>query len=242
MVNLFENIAIIGAGGAIGGALVHHYAMQPSVKKVFAFSRRIQCFQADSVVERAIDYYDESSLAAAAETIDVPDGIDLIIVTTGVLHTDDVMPEKSLNDLSMHKFETIFKIDMVIPALITKHFVSKLHKSRSSVLAILTARVGSVTDNRLGGWYAYRSAKSALNMFIKNTAIEISRRHKHQIVVGVHPGTVDSPLSKPFQANLDPSKVFSPALSAQYVDQVLVQLSEGDAGKILAWDGQIILP
>lgn len=237
-----KNIVIVGSGGAIGGALVERYAALPGVQTVFACSRDGRSFSSDKVQSIKLDYYDETSMIHAASALNDAGGVDLIVIATGVLHTDGVMPEKSLHDLTAHKFETIFKIDMVIPALLTKHFIDKLHLSQRAVMAILTARVGSITDNQLGGWYAYRCAKTALNMFIKNTAIELARKHKNQIIVGVHPGTVDSPLSKPFQAHLDPKKIFSPALAAEYVNQVVDTVQTGDSGKIFAWDGQEIAP
>ena len=237
-----KQVVIVGAGGSIGGALVDHYAAMPGVERVFAFSREGRPFASDLVQSYQLDYYDEAAMATAASHLDESGGVDLIIVTTGVLHTEDIMPEKSLQDLTAHKFETLFRIDTIIPALIIKHFIGHLRTDSAAVFAILSARVGSISDNRLGGWYAYRCAKSALNMLIKNTSIELARKHKHQSILGIHPGTVDSPLSRPFQAHLDPKKIFSPALAAQYVQQVISDVGPESSGKILAWDGQEILP
>lgn len=237
-----EHVVIIGAGGAIGGALVDHYVAQPGVKRIFAFSREGKPFASEMVQSFKLDYYDEAAMADAAAHLDEVGGVDLMVVTTGVLHTEDIMPEKALHDLTAHKFETLFRIDTIVPALITKHFIGHLRVDREAVFAILSARVGSVSDNHLGGWYAYRCAKAALNMFIKNTSIELARKHKHQCIVGIHPGTVDSPLSKPFQAHLDPKKIFSPALAAQYVQKVISDAKPQDSGKVLAWDGKEISP
>ncbi len=237
-----KQVVIVGAGGSIGGALVDHYAAIPGIERGFAFSRDGKPFANDLVQSHQLDYYDEAAMAMAASHLDEFGGVDLIVVTTGVLHTEDIMPEKSLQDLTAHKFETLFRIDAIIPALITKHFIGHLRTDSAAVFAILSARVGSISDNHLGGWYAYRCAKSALNMFIKNTSIELARKHKHQSILGIHPGTVDSPLSRPFQAHLDPKKIFSPALAAQYVQQVISDVGPESSGKILAWDGQEILP
>ena len=163
------------------------------------------------------------------------------MVTTGVLHLGaDIQPEKSLRDLSADKFHAIFAANTIFPALAAKHFLPLLHRDKRSVFAALSARVGSISDNRLGGWYAYRASKAALNMIIKNAAIEIERRHKQAIVVGLHPGTVDSDLSKPFQSNVQQNKLFTPAFSAASLLDVVDRLTLDDSGKCFAWNGQEI--
>ncbi len=242
MKNQVKKIAIIGSGGAIGAALVNHYSGMDEVEAVYAFSRKKQSFASDKVISHVLDYYDESSLSSSAKSLSDTGGLDLIIVTTGILHNDELMPEKALKDLSFDKFDTIFKIDVAVPALLTKHFVDQLHRDRRAMMVLLTARLGSISDNYLGGWYSYRSAKSALNMFIKTASIEVSRRYKERMVVGIHPGTVDTPLSKPFSASIDPNKVFTPHQSAEYVSQVIDHLTVEDSGRLFAWDGQEIQP
>ncbi|MDC0037014.1 short-chain dehydrogenase, partial [bacterium] len=123
---------------------------------------------------------------------------------------------------------------------IAKHCLNKLDKTKPSIFAALSARVGSIEDNKLGGWYAYRMSKTALNMFIKTASIEIKRQNPNAIVVGLHPGTVDSPLSKPFQKNIKPEKLFTPEFSANKLIQVMHSLNINDSGKIFAWDGKQI--
>ena len=126
-------------------------------------------------------------------------------------------PEKSLRELSAEKFARAFAINATGPALSAKHFLPKLARDRRAVFAALSARVGSISDNRLGGWYAYRASKSALNMILKTAAIETARRAPQAIVIGLHPGTVDSKLSKPFQENVTPGKLFRPEDAARKV-------------------------
>ena len=237
-----KNIAVIGVGGAIGRAVAEFYAEQSGVEKIITFSRSRQDFADKRIVNHTLNYYDETQLAQAASRLEHFGGMDAIFVTTGVLHNDDVVPEKSLKELTMHNFETIFKIDAIVPALLVKHFSPMLHKKRPSIMVVLTARVGSISDNRFGGWYAYRCAKSALNMFVKNASIELKRRYNHQMIIAMHPGTVDSPLSEPYKANLDPNKVFTPAVSASHLAKVVSGMTPEDTGKIIAWDGQIIDP
>ena len=229
----FTNIAIIGASGAIGGACVRRLVERYPAAHVHAFARD---------AELSIDYDDEASIAAAAELAAQAGPLDLVLVATGMLHSGNTLPEKSLRDLSADKFARIFAANTITPALLAKHFLPRLSRERPAVFAAISARVGSISDNQLGGWYAYRASKAALNMVIKNAAIEMSRRNKKAIVVGLHPGTVDSPLSKPFQANVAAGKLFTPEYSAQKLIQVLESLTPEHSGQCLAWDGEVIAP
>ena len=229
----FTNIAVIGASGAIGGACVRRLVERYPAAHVHAFARD---------AELSIDYDDEASIAAAAELAAQAGPLDLVLVATGMLHSGNTLPEKSLRDLSADKFARIFAANTITPALIAKHFLPRLNRERPAVFAAISARVGSISDNQLGGWYAYRASKAALNMVIKNAAIEMSRRNKKAIVVGLHPGTVDSPLSKPFQANVAAGKLFAPEYSAQKLVQVLESLTPAHNGQCLAWDGEVIAP
>ncbi|MFT6908297.1 MAG: NAD(P)-dependent dehydrogenase (short-subunit alcohol dehydrogenase family) [Oleiphilaceae bacterium] len=184
-----QNIDIIGASGAIGSAFTKRLSEQYPNVSLYASCR---------TGKYHIDYSSEDSIAAAAVYASKEKPLDLVIVANGILHDVDIMPEKSLRELSAEKFHRIFEVNTITPALITKHFLPKLNRNKPSIFAALSARVGSISDNRLGGWYAYRASKSALNMIIKNASIEIGRRNKDAIIVGIHPGTVDSNLSKPF--------------------------------------------
>ena len=130
----------------------------------------------------------------------------------------------------------------MIPTLIAKIFYKKLKKKDKSTLAFLSARVGSITDNRSGGWYSYRASKAALNMMVKNLSIELGRYNKQLSVIGLHPGTVDSRLSQPFQKNLEDSKIFSANFSVLKLSSVIDSLDIDDSGKCIAWDGEDILP
>ena len=229
----FTNIAVIGASGAIGGACARRLVECYPAAHVHAFARD---------AELRIDYDDETSIAAAAELASESGSLDLVLVATGMLHSGNTLPEKSLRDLSTDKFARIFAANTITPALIAKHFLPRLNRERPAVFAAISARVGSISDNQLGGWYAYRASKAALNMVIKNAAIEMSRRNKKAIVVGLHPGTVDSPLSKPFQANVAAGKLFSPEYSAQRLLHVLENITSAHSGQCLAWDGEVIAP
>ena len=184
-----------------------------------------------------IDFADEASIRKAAEQCVKDAPIDTVIVATGMLHDYGLMPEKSLRELNAANFERSFLVNTIAPALIAKHFLPRLRRDQRAVFAALSARVGSISDNRLGGWYAYRASKAALNMLIKTAAIEIARRHKHAIVVGLHPGTVATALSKPFQQRVPRDKLFSADYSVRQLVSVLQGLAVADSGKVFAWDG-----
>ena len=133
-----------------------------------------------------------------------------------------------------------FAVNAIGPALAAKHFLPLLAEDRKSVFAALSARVGSISDNSLGGWHAYRASKAALNMILRNLAIELARRHDKAICVGLHPGTVDTGLSSPFQGSVPPGRLFSPAEAAGHLLKVVDGLSPADSGGHFAWDGRRI--
>ncbi len=152
------------------------------------------------------------------------------------------MPEKSLREIDNIKFLKILQINTIGPALIAKYFILKLNKDEESIFAAISARVGSISDNRLGGWYSYRASKSALNMILKNLAIELKRTNKLAKIIGLHPGTVDSNLSKPFQISVAKEKLFSPSYSAQKLLDVINQSKDEDSGKIFDFNNIEINP
>ncbi|GAB4222874.1 MAG: SDR family NAD(P)-dependent oxidoreductase [Gammaproteobacteria bacterium] len=240
----FENdlsVAVIGASGAIGHALVAALIAQPQVAQIYMLSRTAQTAPAEHCHVLPIDLTQENTIQQAANSIKQHTPLDIVLVATGILHNDaDLMPEKSLRDLSAEKFQQVFAINTIGPALIAKHFLPIMHKQRKAVFAVLSARVGSISDNHLGGWYAYRASKAGLNMILKTAAIEIARTNKQVIVAGLHPGTVDSRLSQPFQANVPSEKLFTPQFAAEQLLQVIIDLHPQDTGKVFAWDGQVI--
>lgn len=236
------NIAIIGCSGAIGGALVREAVAAYPDASVMGFSSSPCDFGELGIESHRIDYGDEATMAQAADLAGEQGPVDLVIFAGGILHTGNFGPEKSLRDLSADKFRAVFEANTFAPALVAKHFLPKLPRQRRGVFAAISARVGSISDNRLGGWYSYRASKAALNMVIKTAAIETARKFPHAIVAGLHPGTVDSALSKPFQANVPAGKLFTPSFSAQRLLAVLASLTPADSGQCFAWDGQRIEP
>jgi NAD(P)-dependent dehydrogenase (short-subunit alcohol dehydrogenase family) len=195
---------------------------------------------ADSRVHSfAFDLADEQTIAAAAATIaQAGTPLDLVFVATGILHDGSgAGPEKSFRGIDPSHMAAVLHANLIGPALIAKHMLPLLPRGQRSVFAALSARVGSIGDNRLGGWHSYRASKAGLNMLIRNFSIEMAARAPHSVIVGLHPGTVDSALSRPFQRNVRPEKLFSPEQSAGYLLDVLDRLNPADSGGLFAWDG-----
>ncbi len=239
---MIKNIAILGSSGAIGSAFTFHLSFRYPEANIHAFSRNINKTLPTNINYHLIDYSNEESIKSSALIASKTGPLDMVIVATGILHEGLLTPEKSLQNLSAEKFKRLFEVNTIVPALIAKHFLPILNKKNQSIFAALSARVGSISDNRLGGWYAYRASKSALNMVIKTCSIEMVRLNKKAIVVGLHPGTVDSSLSKPFQTNVPPNKLFSPTYSAENLLQVLLSLTPAQSGKCFDWNGVEIEP
>jgi len=236
-----QHIAVFGAGGGIGKAFVNALLGANASNNVYAFSSKAQGQRANLTPIQLPDH-SEQSIKAAVDSIPKDIKFNLVIVASGFLHNEDVKPEKSLKDLSEQNFNALFQANTIFPTLLIKHLAPKLRRDQTSRFAILSARVGSISDNRLGGWYAYRASKAALNMIIKTASIELKRGNKKAAIVGLHPGTVDSGLSKPFQSNVAEGKLFTPEQSAGYLLNVISKLSSNDTGKCFAWDGSEVLP
>lgn len=237
-----RNITVIGSSGALGGQFLQQLAIRYPQATVYGFSRNPSMPPASNVTLHSIDYRDEETFRRAAAMTAETGALDEVIVATGVLHDGKVTPEKALKDLSAEKFQHLFMANTIVPALVAKHFLPLLNRNHRAIFAAISARVGSISDNQLGGWYAYRASKAALNMVLKNAAIEIARTHPHAIVVGLHPGTVDSGLSKPFQTNVREGKLFTPEFAVNSLLDVLETLTPKQSGKCFAWDGQEIQP
>jgi NAD(P)-dependent dehydrogenase (short-subunit alcohol dehydrogenase family) len=182
------------------------------------------------------DSDDEPSLAAAAQTIGGE--LDLVFVATGLLHRDGLpQPEKSYRSLDPAAMAELYRAIAIGPAMIAKHFLPLLPRSRRVIFAVLSAKVGSIGDNRLGGWHSYRAAKAALNMLVQNFAIELGRSHPQAVVAALHPGTVDTPLSRPFQRGLPEGQVQDADAAAKALLATLAQLTPEQSGGLYAWDG-----
>jgi NAD(P)-dependent dehydrogenase (short-subunit alcohol dehydrogenase family) len=228
---------VFGAAGGVGTALTRALDSHPRVGRVFAGSRGGEAGAGAKTVPFAFDLTDEASIAAAAEICAAAGPLHLVIVSTGVLHGEGLAPEKTWRAVSPGAFARAFQINATGPALIAKHVLGRLARDDKAAFAALSARVGSISDNRLGGWHAYRASKAALNMLIQTFAIELAIKAPRALCVGLHPGTVDTGLSKPFQAGVPPAALFTPDHSAGRLLSVLDGLTPADSGGCFAHDG-----
>lgn len=232
-------VAVIGASGGIGGAFVELLAGDERVGMLHAFSRTPMHPRTDRMQCHGMDVTDEESVRRGAAAVGSP--LDLVVVCSGILHQQErVRPEKTMRELSAASMLEVFAVNSVAPAILAKHFLPLLRRDAKSVFAALSARVGSIQDNRLGGWATYRASKAALNMLIKTLAIEQSRANPHSIVVALHPGTVDTALSRPFTGRVPASRLFTPQQSAGCLLEVMNGLTANDSGGFFAWDGSVI--
>lgn len=243
---------IQGASRGIGLALVQQLLADDRYTRLFATSR--SATRSDALRQLLLDHpgrltlldmdvTDETSVSRAAAVVaEASSAIHLLINVAGVLHDDTLgmKPEKRLQDIDPAMVAHSFAVNATGPLLTIKHFSPLFRHRERSVIANVSARVGSISDNSLGGWYAYRASKAAQNMFTRTASIELRRRGPGNICVAIHPGTVETDLSSPFSGNVAPEKLFSPERAARQILQVLDGLRPDDTGSFFAWDGQPI--
>ncbi len=216
---------VFGASGGIGQAFSRFLESKLGSENVVKISRSFDGFEIS----------DEEKIFKLSESIE--GSFNLIINATGVLQTTEEGPEKTINVVKQKSMIDMMTINAIGPALLLKNFSKKLDKTKFSVFVNLSARVGSITDNRLGGWISYRSSKAALNQIIKTSSIEINRRNKNAICVGLHPGTVKTRFTEKFQ---NTTETISPDESVEMMMKVVENLSVDDNGYCFAYDGKVI--
>lgn len=227
---------IFGASGGIGAAVADALETEDRFDRIVRFSR-----SGDRPV--AVDLTSEASIRDAAAWLTYNKiSPSTVFVATGMLHDANRGPEKSLRQLDADWLLKSYQVNAVGPALIAKYFLPLMNRKEILRFAVLSARVGSISDNRFGGWYGYRASKAALNMMIRNLSIEWSRKNGNSVIVALHPGTVDTALSQPFQSNVPSGKLFDPTRAARQLLDVLDALKPADSGKVFAWDGAEIKP
>ena len=237
----FVRAAVFGASGGIGAALVAELRRRNPACRIYAGARCPEPSGDPQVTPFAFDLRDAASIHAAAQAIAGEGPLDLVFVATGALvGPDGAGPEKSFKAITAQALADQFAINTIGPALVAQAMLPLLARDRRAVFAVLSARVGSISDNRLGGWHGYRAAKAALNMLVRNFAIELHRSHPLAVVVGLHPGTVDTALSAPFQRGVRPDRLFSPATAAGHLLAVIDTLTADASGGLFAWDGAAI--
>lgn len=238
-------VVIAGASRGIGWALLQQLLLRDDVGDIIALARHVPESgwpDDERLTPMLVDLGDELALdALAAEVAERFARIDMVINTAGFLHEEQgQQPEKSLRQVSLASLQRSFTINAGIPILLAKAFLPLLRGKHRCVFASLSARVGSIGDNRLGGWYAYRASKAAQNMLMRTFAVEWRRLNPNGICLLLHPGTTDTELSRPFQANVPEGKLFSADFVAERLLAVIAERTPEDTGQFYAWDGKLI--
>ena len=241
------NALIVGANRGIGLGFVRSLLQQENIAKIYATYRQratadrlfeLEAEFGDRLESLQVDVTVESDIAAVAAHIQKSSKrLHLAIYCVGVLHEGDLTPEKSLRQINPQNLLYSFQVNSIGAVLLAKQLMPLFKKGETSIFASISAKVGSIGDNRLGGWYGYRASKAALNMFLKTTAIEYSRRCPQTIVLALHPGTTDTRLSQPFQKNVPPDKLFAVEHTVNLLSKVIQQADIKDSGKFFNWDG-----
>lgn len=234
------NAVVVGAGGGIGAAVVELLDHCPNVETIFSVSRR-PLPEGQKITSLVVDIEAEETIEAAAKVVKAEVGtVHLVFVATGILHDGDQGPEKTFRSLSSDWAARVFAINATGPMLVAKHFVPLMPRDEKAVFAAISAKVGSITDNGLGGWYTYRASKAALNQLIRTLSIEVARKYSDAVCLALHPGTVDTRLSGPFQGGVPDERLFTPEYAANRLLQVIDQADATDSGRLVAWDGEIL--
>lgn len=237
-----NNVLLIGASGGIAQALITQFINDAKTARLITVSRHGMENVHSKHRHIVMDSADESQIKTFVSEQKKAFLFHKIICCTGVLHTSgdqQLKPEKRLEDINLDQFIEYFRVNTIVPALWIKHAVHLVDKSRASI-TVFSARVGSISENRLGGWYGYRASKAALNMVVKTAAVEYKRRAPNTVLVSYHPGTVDTQLSKPFQNNVKPEKLFTPEFTAKQLIKHTLDLDPELSPYYIDWDGKSI--
>lgn len=238
---------LVAANGGIGLALAQQMCNSlPGTTRIFLTARNVSTelqgladTYTNVVLVDRVDLLEASSIVGLFERIGQSQlSLRWLVNAAGVLHGSDFAPERRLPDINIESMQRVFAINTIGAAALLKYAYPLFSRNAALCIAMLSARVGSISDNRLGGWYSYRASKAALNQLIKTAAIELRRYNKDSICIGLHPGTVDTALSKPFQSNVQKQSLFTPDDSAARLWEIIQQSEPADSGNVYAWDKQ----
>lgn len=233
---------VIGAGSAIGRALIERWSGE-CARPILAVARSADTpavIEQLGVQTHQCDYSEAALAAVAIQLQEQSADISRLVICNGVLQGEGYRPERALNQLKTSAMEQVFEVNTFLPMRVLASLTPVIKRSTEPRIAVLSARVGSIGDNRLGGWYSYRGSKAALNMMLRCAALEMRRVNPAAKIMAYHPGTVDTPLSQPFQANVAPEKLFSPARAAEALDTVLSNLAADGELSYLDWQGETV--
>ncbi len=247
MINLTGNALVTGASQGIGLGFVQYLLQHPNINKIYAtyrskdsasellkleqqFNHRLVCL--------SMDVTQEEQIITGMDRIKTEvNQLHWVINCVGILHTETLQPEKSLRQINADNLMQYFQTNSISAILLAKHLQPLFQHNQQSIFATISAKIGSIGDNRLGGWYGYRASKAALNMFIKTASIEYRRKVPNNIIVVLHPGTTDTRLSEPFQRNVPPEKLFPVEKTVSQLMAVIANLEAKDSGEFFSWDG-----
>ena len=250
---IVSSVLILGASGGIGSAMVDEVLKQNPEANIYRFARdltklkpiagknhgEVMDFSWDlnepNIFEEALDQMQKNSDVAKLK-------FDLVFIATGFLHDENQQPEKSYKQLSADHLHRSFQLNAVGPIVMLQSLLQRIDMKHSCKIGVLSARVGSISDNRMGGWHSYRASKAALNMLLKNMAIELNRSKSQITLVGLQPGTTDTELSKPFTKRIDSSCLQTPEFTAHKLYQVLQNLTPCESGKLFDFNGEVFEP
>ncbi|WP_020410742.1 SDR family NAD(P)-dependent oxidoreductase [Hahella ganghwensis] len=238
------HIAVIGATGGLGKAFIEKLSQHPDTQAIYALSRQAPQWEQPSicpVTPIPTDVTRQRSVESAFEQIhQSTNKLHLVINAVGILHNRSIQPEKGLQSFQQTEAHQVFQVNAYALPIIARYASPFLKHAEGSLFASLSARVGSINDNHLGGWYSYRASKAAHNMFLKTISLEWRYALRHTVCVALHPGTTKTPLSTPFISTNYPHRVLTPRESASYLLDVISRLTTKDSGSFYAWDGKII--
>ena len=245
--NIQQNILIVGASRGIGFGFVKSLLEREKTINIYATYRhpetaedlfKLQLEYSSSLHLFQLDITEEEQISNLAKQLKQNiSELHLVINCVGILQQGDIKPEKSLRHINSENLLTYFQVNSIATVLLAKYLLPFFRHSHKSILAAISAKVGSIGDNYLGGWYGYRASKTALNMLLKTISIEYQRTCPHTVVVALHPGTTDTNLSKPFQGNVPPEKLFSVERTVNQLLNIIDNLTENDTGQFFSWDG-----
>lgn len=243
----YANVLIVGASQGIGLGFVKKLLQNDRIAKIYATYRRLDsaseliALQSENSARLtclALDITDELQITEVLQNISNEiNQLHLVINCVGLLHEGNLQPEKSLRQLNSENLQHYFQVNSIGAVLLAKHLLPLFRHPEKSIFATISAKLGSIGDNQLGGWYGYRASKAALNMFMRTVAIEYGRSCPKTTVVTLHPGTTDTRLSRPFQKNVAAERLFSVEHTVNQLLAVIEQLQEGDSGQFFSWDG-----
>jgi len=240
---------VVGASRGIGLAITKALLANTQVKRVVASYRQpvtaseLLALDDERLHRVQLDVTEATDIQQLVQLIKHLEGRpDFVIHCAGILHEKGIQPEKALNQCDAATLRRVFEVNSIGPLMLARALIPLMPRSRTAHFTVLSAMVGSIADNRLGGWYAYRASKAALNQFMRTLSIECRRTHPGLCITSIHPGTTDTELSRPFQANVKAGKLYTPEQSARRILRVVGKSAADQSGQFVNWDGEPIMP